>query len=552
MAIHIDAEKYIQDLVQFYNLKQMSKTQLNKFNDLKEKGHLTKGQKNWESMLAPSASAKNFSSINVDEQTAVYDWLQEMFRSLQANERLMLEDEKVKDFVNKYYGAGKSIEPPQLENDIDDADRIGANLKDNAQKYASLLGGEEKDYKSLGKSLESGDYKSDPVAQNALRRFLSNITYYGGTLGDKLLTLLPDELKENVSGVIQLNEDVIDHIQEELSKHKKPGNTELNELGKNIKPIIETLVKDEKLRDKVISAQPDINQVFNNGLKKSNYKDGDNKLEHKIDDPKNAFERAIKKIEDKYDETLGKLTDRHKRHMYYTNAEDVVGALIGKGIKPTDGMGKLLTGLKEVQGKLDKTVQDELKWGIEELELLSGQKYFKDALRNGRDMNYMIQQIVAHAVESGNEKKAEILMETLAIMRYGPFSSSVRKQLRDSEIKIFSGTSLAKENTFMGNMMGWVDKTLKFAALGMFEVANLVKNGYKAHGNKITRKNLTEDTQEVFDQHETEMAGLFDLWNWANSGTSSSYNPFQTKKEALKKKSAADRFAAYQASNRSF
>ncbi|MBO5705054.1 MAG: hypothetical protein J6R99_03495, partial [Alphaproteobacteria bacterium] len=90
MAIHIDAEKYIQDLVQFYNLKQMSKTQLNKFNDLKKKGHLTKGQENWESMLAPGARAKDFSSIKDAERTAVYNWLQEMFRSLQANERLML------------------------------------------------------------------------------------------------------------------------------------------------------------------------------------------------------------------------------------------------------------------------------------------------------------------------------------------------------------------------------------------------------------------------------------------------------------------------------
>ena len=378
-----------------------------------------------------------------------------------------------------------------------------------------------------------------------MRRFLSNITYYGGTLGDKLLTLLPDELKENVDGDIQLNEDVIDKIQEALSKQKEPGKPELNKLGRNIKPIIETLVKDEKLRDKVISAQPDINQVFNNGLKKSNYNDGDNKLGHKIDDPKSAFKRAKQKINDKYDETLGKLTDRHKRHMYKTDAKHVVGALIGKGVKPTDGMTKVFEEIKTAQGKMDKTVQDKMKWGIGELEKLSGQKYFKDALRNGRDMNYMVQQIVADAAQSGKKEEAMMLLETLAIMRYDLFSSSVRKQLRDSEIKIFSGTSLAGENAFMGNLMGGIDKTLRFAALGMFEVANLVKNAYKAHGSKVTRKNISQETNDVLSAHEADMAELFDFWNFVNSGKSSSFNPFISKSKAEKNKPIDDRFAAF-------
>lgn len=552
MAIHFQAMDYIKDLVKFYNLKQMSKTQLNKFNDLKKKGHLTGDQKEWESMLAPGASARNFSSINDDERTAVYNWLQDMFRSVQTDEELMRNNKKVKDFVNKYYGTGKSIEPPQLESDIIDADKIGTNLKDNAQKYASLLGGEEKDYKSLGKSLESGDYKSDPIAQNALRRFLSNITYYGGTLGDKLLTLLPDELKENVGGFIQLKEDVIDNIQEVLSKHKKPGKIELNKLGRNIKPIIETLVKDKKLRDKTISTHSSINRLFSEGLDESNYNDGDNKLEHKIDDPKNVFKRAKQKIDDTYDQTLGKLNSRHKRHMYKTDAKYIVGALIGKGIKPTDGMKKVFEGIKTTQGKMDKTVQDKMKWGIGELEKLSGQKYFKDALRNGRDMNYMVQQIVADAAQFGKKDEAMMLLETLAIMRYGTTTSSVRDDLRKAEFKIFSGTSLAKENAFMGNMMGAIDKTIRFAALGMFEAANLVKNAYKAHGNEVTRNNLTKETKDVLGGHEDMMAELFDFWNYVNGGKSSSFNIFQTKDTAEHNKSSAARFAEFRASGRAF
>ena len=231
--------------------------------------------------------------------------------------------------------------------------------------------------------------------------------------------------------------------------------------------------------------------------------------------------------------------------MYKTDAKHVVGALIGKGVKPTDGMTKVFEEIKTAQGKMDKTVQDKMKWGIGELEKLSGQKYFKDALRNGRDMNYMVQQIVADAAQSGKKEEAMMLLETLAIMRYDLFSSSVRKQLRDSEIKIFSGTSLAGENAFMGNLMGGLDKTLRFAALGMFEVANLVKNAYKAHGSKVTRKNISQETNDVLSAHEADMAELFDFWNFVNSGKSSSFNPFISKSKAEKNKPIDDRFAAF-------
>jgi hypothetical protein len=306
------------------------------------------------------------------------------------------------------------------------------------------------------------------------------------------------------------------------------------------------LVSNEKLFEKFQSKDEDgkvSNWIFK-GINKSNYKTGDNALAPKYDDRKQFWDDAKAKVKDWYVDTLGKLEQKHTRHIYTTNARYIVAGLIKKGVKPTDGTGKILDTLDAINGDLPNPVQKQVKWIKDTLKKMKGTNFFKDALRDGDQMRQLVQEIIKAAAHDGKKEEAKVALEMLAVMRYTLTTSSVRDQLKKTEFKLFSDSNLSfnKGNKFMQSMTNALDKTLKFGMMATFEIGNFAKNSIKQQGLKFGSgtQNLDKRTTDSVDYADPDkqqiMEELFGFWDFVNSSANTKdYNIFRRHSNVQKK-----------------
>lgn len=724
MANHFKAEKFIKNIMMFYNLKNMNQAYLDGFDSMRK--NLNSDQQKWVPYI--DAIKKNekhddirFSNLREDDQGAVYNWLQNMLYNMDSDDRLMHDDKKAQDFVNKYYGPAfekYSVQPIQEEY----AQNIAENIQRNKGAYKSILGIEDKDLDKLSKKLEDGTYTQDQKTIDIFKRFLGAIENQSYQQDTQIFDYLPDCLKEKqdifsdsndmhalaqyiqnnksklISDPFKLNENELDIIQNELNsgnssnsyistflqslarnpKHvplglpqilqepvldtyeanqladyflnnssdlsriaglnesdiklladalknetyqtdtecannfekillklstisdpsqiptnelpdmlkdntghgvnqdeftylykraqnhisqnkvtyyantsvNKVNNANLNDfyktvstqttptfdpdsLNNTIQEMFETLANNEKLRNVALQKQPEIQPQVTDALNNSNYKEGKNIVKPKYADKKNFFERASDNIKSLYTDTLGKLTSKHKRHNYATNARMIVDGLIGKGVKPTDGTGKILDTLKSVRESSVGELPNQIKWIESALSEFKDKKFFAGALREGKKMNALVSEIIIKGVNDNKIEETQMALEMLAVMRYTSTTSSVRDELKKMDFTIFGDPNLSfnKDNKFIHSFMQGIDWALKLGTMAVFEVANIAKNKINQRGLKFQKgtekldKRIKENTAYKQTDKQQQIEFLMGFWNAVNNSiVSKDYN----------------------------
>ncbi len=563
-----ESKNFIIDLVKQLNLNNMDDATRARLDDLNKKNVATKDQASWK-----PGKEKDLPKINATDESGAYkyggteepksDDLSDLYKKLILVLRELAADKDlsianpVKDFLKDFYGDGKAVEIYKIDelegdNAKDIANYISANLSDYTDFFEGTI--KEKDLKSLIEKLNKDTYVSDANALKTLDTFLKVINHHYRWGSDKPLpeAKMPDCLvsDDGMGGKI-LDGLKIDGIRKKLKNPKIPSS--LNNFEADLPKLFNKLVANEKLFEKFQSkdSEGDISNWISKGIDKTNYKSGKNALTPKYDDRKQFWDRAKSNIQDFYVDTLGKLEQKHTRHIYKTNARHIVPALIKKGVKPTDGTEKLLSTLDVINGSLPNPVQEQVKWIKETMSKMKDMNFFKDALRDGDQMLVLVSEIIKAAAheEPNKEKEAEVALEMLAVMRYTMFTSSVRDQLKQTEFKLLSDGNLSfnKGNKFMQSMTKALDSTLKFGMMATFEIANLTKNAIKQHGlryGKGTDK-LDERITKSVDYEDKEkrktMERLFDFWNTVNSSANTKdYNPFKSHKKVQQEADAKD------------
>lgn len=349
-------------------------------------------------------------------------------------------------------------------------------------------------------------------------------------------------------GRINLNTDKISEWTESITEVKAPtkdlvpptppvaGTVYFSE---SIEPMLSDIASKDKLREKLFSKDTsDFKDWFNDGLDKTNYKDGKNKLTPKFEDRKRFFKRAKEKIQQKYGDTLGKLEQKHKRHIYSTNARYVVEQLLKKKIDPTSGMEKLSSTLGAITGDLPTPVQEQTKTIKGWFDTLAGNDFFKDALRDGKQMRRLVQEIIKLGVKEEKKAEAKVALEMLSVMRYTMTTSSIRDKLKKEDFTIFSDSSLSFNKDGGGLVQTFTkatDKLLKTMAMGAFELGNLAKNAINTNGIKFKHgdghldKTITESVLYTNAEKKAMMEELFAFWDFVNSSQQSKdYNIFKS------------------------
>ena len=338
-----------------------------------------------------------------------------------------------------------------------------------------------------------------------------------------------EEMRELAKMELSDLEDKVEVYTEEL---RIPN--DLTPLQNGVNDLFGKLVTDEKLREKFSSKDADgqITKWINKGLSKSNYKD----LAPLYEDKKTFWKNAKEKLKKHYNDTLGKFKQKHNRHIYSTNARYIVAELIKKGVKPTDGTEKILGTLDAIKGNLPTPVKKQLDWCKETLSKFKDQDFFKNALRNGKQMNTLVMEIIKEAAHNGKKNEAKVLLEMLSVMRYTNTTSSMRDKLHKMDFVLFSDPKLSvnKDNSFIHSFMKGVDTTLKYTMLGAFEVANLIKNKYNERGLKFKKgaekldKRIKDSVEYKVNDRQAIMEELMGFWNAVNnSWVSKDYNLFK-------------------------
>lgn len=569
-----ETKQYVIDLAKLLNLKNMDDARRARLEDLVKKGVATKDQKKW---WALGKTGMDWEAPNIDAKTPadptttpptpetytytgeivgaagvrapsandleeLYKKLVVILRDVAADEELR-ENDPTKKFLDTFYGAGKAVEPYTITPLVDApgiADYIQSNLKDFARFFQNEI--KEVDLSNLANKLNDGSYVSNTKALKTLKSFLDKISYYYMYGGDKSLpaTNIPSCLgtASGTPPVVDLDTASINIIIDCINTPTPPAS--FDTFKDDAPKLFGKLVTNDKLREKVLAKDEDgdITKWINKGLSETAYKEGDNALAPKFEDRKRFFKRAKENIQEKYDDTLGKLKNKHKRHIYSTNARYVVEQLLEKNIDPTSGMEKLTSTLGAIMGDLPNPVQKQVKWVKEKLDTLSSNDFFKDALRDGKQMRQLVQQIIIDAAHEDKKTEAKVALEMLSVMRYTMTTSSIRDKLKKESFTIFSDGSLSFNKDGGGLVQTFTkatDKLIKTMAMGAFELGNLAKNAINTNGVKFKQGtgHLNERTTKSEDYKDPDkkatMEELFAFWDFVNSSQQSKdYNIFKS------------------------
>ena len=555
-----DSKTYIIDLIIQLNLNNMDDATRARLEDLQKKHVATSDQEAWhpgdpipkldeqepgtgtstyrytgDTVGAPGVVVPNAEN-SLDE---IYGKLVKILRDVAADNELMA-DSKVKAFVDDFYGTGLTVEPyaSQTIPPTDAAD-IGTYIANgtNLGQLAIGTGIKESDLRKLQDALLATPptYSTNPKVLKTFNDFLVGLYNWNDNGGRRPL---PDmaHFPTALGGPAGIDYNQVLTVRDTINTPVPPTNTQKTQLGAGIEKMFGKLVANDKLREKVLSKDEDgdITRWINAGLDKSNYKEGDNALSPKYDDRKNAFERAKDKIKKNYIDTLGKLNEKHTRHIYSTNARYIVEQLIKKEVKPTDGTKKILETLDAITGKLPNPVQSQVKWMKETLSKMKETKFFEQALEDGDQMRQLVEEVVKAAVHDGKMEEARVTLETLAVMRYTITSSAVRDKLKKTEVSIFSDPKLSINKGPMQYLTSALDKVIKTGMMAAFEVGNLAKNAIKEYGVKFGHgegrldKRVTDSADYADAAKKAQMQELFAFWDFVNSSANSKdYNIFR-------------------------
>ena len=181
--------------------------------------------------------------------------------------------------------------------------------------------------------------------------------------------------------------------------------------------------------------------------------------------------------------------------LYFSpNAKNIVAAIHKAKVKPTDGIKGVLDKASDIEkGLLYKSPKatDHFKWLTKTMGELSNTmpKAFEGALRNGRQMHAIIEEMIMIAVRDGKVDEAKTAMEVLSVIKYGYTTSKIMEALGKENLSIFSDGKLSwNKNEGMALVTKALDKSIKTAFMGIGYGITMVGNAINLSGSKFRGK----------------------------------------------------------------
>lgn len=257
-----------------------------------------------------------------------------------------------------------------------------------------------------------------------------------------------------------------------------------------------------------------ISTALENAISKTDYNNPQSKdyVYPKRDDKLTRRQQISKWASDTYENSFKKYTTlRGDRLFFKTETMEVFKAINKCGIKPSDGIDKILKEKDKIKTALGHSPKsnEAFDWLAKTLGEFSKDpkmsKALAGALRNGRQMRHLVQEMILTAITESTKKdgtqdektieKVKIAMELLSAIRYSLVTSNIMSALKDQTFSMFSNKDLSwNKNEGVQFVTNALDYTIGFAfrtaGYGVTMGANLIRrsnskfNGKMQHGEK--------------------------------------------------------------------
>lgn len=433
---------------------------------------------------------------------------QNAFRNMSADREKLVKDGKTDavNFLDTYFGTL----PSQLfSNSVANAaadNLISNEFKNFLNTYKTRLevqfqnwGILDKDftYSQLLSGITSKKYNSSPSFQKKIKKIAQYIDAYSTSEEFRnVLRLNPGDTIPDFSPIINGFDD----------EHVDPAKMDLFKGNANIRgdyvDLLNTLVKNKKVYE--VFKQYDDNKISGK-LEAANSKlEYDNTDSKDYVPPKRTEELTFyQKLKGDVNDTIEDYLDKYLKlsgdRLYFSESAKLIIKAIGKSYKPTEGLDKILEKKSDIQKNLmykSPRATDHFDWFVKTMEDLKNSmpKTFVGALKNGRQLKAIVEELIMKAVRENKIDEAKTAMEILSVVKYGYTNSKIMEAFNKSDLTIFSdkNLSLNKNSQVITMVTTAFDYTIKkglqavgYTLTGLGNIVRLSGSKFKGHANRL-------------------------------------------------------------------
>ena len=468
----------------------------------------TNGRWTENAMPDPLNSASEF-FMEDGEWKKFFVAFQNAFRNMSADrEKLEKNSPDAVKFLDEYFGNSpsqiftNSIANPTAE------DFINNDFKNFLTKYKTRLevqfqnwGILDKDftYSQLLSGISSKKYNSSPSFQKKIKKIAQYIDAYSTSEEFRsVLRLGPGDTIPDVSPIINgFDDERVDPSKMALFKGDASRRGDYVDL-------LNTLVKNKKIYD--VFKQYDDGKVSGKVEEANSKLDYENKESKDYVPPKRSEELTFyQKLKGDVSDTIEDYLDKYLKasgdRLYFSESAKLIVKAIGKSYKPTEGLDKILEKKSDIKNNLmykSPRATDHFDWFVKTMEELktSMPKTFAGALKNGRQLKAIVEELIMKAVRENKIDEAKTAMEVLSVVKYGYTNSKIMEAFNKSDLTIFSDKGLSwNKNEGVKFVMTAFDYTIKkglqVVGYTLTEIGNMIMlSGSKFNGKADRLKNL--------------------------------------------------------------
>lgn len=485
------------------------------FQDYAKKDDFRGNMKHWKKHLMdadlkkkplPDPEGTEF-HLTQEEWEKLFKEFRKAFRKMQVNRKTFSNDldfanynKDAIDFLDQYFGPGKLFEQVSATPEADaQLQQLKNILSANASTFTvKLAEWGQISYNDLVDGLRNKKYNTDVDFQEKVKTVAQYLNYYKSELAVPNLQLVDFNVIQNGFEGATLLPAQLDAFKTEYDN------------------LLRTLYKKDKVRnlfpsDKIKSSITAAKSVIDYGNSSS-----DDYVPPKRSDQLTPWQQIQKDVGDTYADTLEKYIKFSGDRLYFSDQAKQIVSAIPKKVKPTDGIAGILASKSDIEKSLhfkSPKAVSHFKWFCKTMGELQStmKKAFEGALRNGRQMRAVIEEMILVAVRDGKIDEAKTAMEILSVARYGYTTSKIMDTLGKEQFTIFSDGKLSwNKSEGVAFVTKAMDKSIKAAFMGIGYGVTMAVNAVNLSGIKFKgKRGRLKNAQEAFQQ--SSQAGLADL-----------------------------------------
>lgn len=300
----------------------------------------------------------------------------------------------------------------------------------------------------------------------------------------------------------------------------------LSQFKLKYKELLNTLYKNSKVSD--VFVQHDYNNTIAKPLEKAKaIKEYDNPssedyVQPKREDTLTMSERLAQWWSDTYSDCFEKYEKLMGDRLFFSPQAKAIAKHLTKKFDKTGGLDAVLKNIGDAKEKLNKARDfksvKHLDWFNKTLtELKNDPKLshvWAGALKDGTHMQALVKEIMIKAIKENKKEEAKTALELISVMHYDYTTSKIMDMLKKENLTIFSDSGLSWNKVegvkFVTNAL---DKSIKWALMGIGYGITIAGNAYKLSGRKIKRYtdksgNFKAVHDEYLDNQETQRQDL--------------------------------------------